>query len=604
MASGGGSTRGNLTEEQHNKIQNNFTFLIREIKHDPMCVADSLFEKDAFNEDDKEKIEKAEKDSRKAAAKKILDIIFGCGHTGYDKFIAALYDNQYYNAVFKLEPGYKGHRDNEPGITTYDELLAGLQELKSGLDEFRKGNIDLLGKRSIDSHRLRTMKGEALENLNYVKDKKYVETRALYEGLKILKNHQILGIVGAAGDGKTVLSMMIAKQFIEERPEYKPLLINDLDDLKEVSFEDDKYLYIIDDMYGKYNKLQARIDKWPAHFGTLRVNKERGKLVIIYVMRDYIYLSSKYQFDKYDLFVEHVEKTNKIFLHKGEFSLNTKEKGQFLDFYEISSNKIISKITDCFGFPSIASLCSKLTTDKLPAIFDSSHEFLILELETFWNENKYIYARLALVFCLHTVSEKDLKQNCPARVKSLISTVTKEICPEFKLNGAKRNLNELSDTFLKHYMNIFSLRDFVGVPFLHHLSVECMEMALQYCSFELLMSVVRTNHQVDRCIKIHDDYFDELSMRFLKELHDKHADIVSHPAFIDYKFLLHFLGRNDIANLLHTKFINLGDIREVQESGNFLHYITLHGDMRCLEAALFYFHDQLPQLVEEKTDMG
>ncbi|XP_055959277.1 uncharacterized protein LOC126831942 [Patella vulgata] len=331
------------------------------------------------------------------------------------------------------------------------------------------------------------MKGEALENLNYVKDKKYVETRALYEGLKILKNHQILGIVGAAGDGKTVLSMMIAKQFIEERPEYKPLLINDLDDLKEVSFEDDKYLYIIDDMYGKYNKLQARIDKWPAHFRTLRVNKERGKLVIIYVMRDYIYLSSKYQLDKYDLFVEHVEKTNKIFLHKGEFSLNTKEKGQFLDFYEISSNKIISKITDCFGFPSIASLCSKLTTDKLPAIFDSSHEFLILELETFWNENKYIYATLALVFCLHTVSEKDLKQNCPARVKSLISTVTKEICPEFKLNGAKRNLNELSDTFLKHYMNIFSLRDFVGVPFLHHLSVECMEMALQYCSFELLI---------------------------------------------------------------------------------------------------------------------
>ncbi|KAK6189719.1 hypothetical protein SNE40_001719 [Patella caerulea] len=105
MASGGGSVRGRLPDVQYNKIQRIFVFLIDEIKHDPMRVVNSLFQKDAFNEDDMEKVEKAEKDSKRAAAKKILTIILGCGHTGYDKFIDALYDNQYYKAVFELEPG-------------------------------------------------------------------------------------------------------------------------------------------------------------------------------------------------------------------------------------------------------------------------------------------------------------------------------------------------------------------------------------------------------------------------------------------------------------------------------------------------------------------
>ncbi|XP_055958978.1 uncharacterized protein LOC130010503 [Patella vulgata] len=471
-----------------------------------------------------------------------------------------------------------------------------------------KDTNDLYGKMNVDSPRLRVMKGEALTNLDDVKEKKYVKTRAFGEGLKILKSQHILGIIGAAGDGKTILSMMIANQFIEERPEYKPLLIYDMDDLKEVNFKDDKYLYIIDDMYGKFNKLQARIDKWPTHFRTLRINKERGNLFIIYVMRDYIYLSSEYQLDKYHLFGDNTEKTTRIFLHKSQFSLNNEEKRHLLDFYSVTSDQIISKISDCFGFPSIVSLCSNLTNDKIPEGFDSSHDFLILELETFWKENEDIYATLLLVFCLHEVSEQDLKQRSSKKVESLISTIIKEVCKEFKLKVAKCKVNELSYTFIKYiesnYVKIFSLRDFVEAPFLHHLSGKCMEMALQYCSFELLMALVRTNHQDDQCIIIRKCYYDDLSMRCIKELQDKNADIVSHPAFIDYTFLSHFLGMNGIANLLHdTKFINLGDIREIQESGNFLHYITLHGDMRCLKAVLVYFQDFLPHLVAEKTDM-
>ncbi|KAK6186949.1 hypothetical protein SNE40_006205 [Patella caerulea] len=648
--------KGRPPEDMYNKIRSNYDFLTDEIKNDYKDVMSSLFNYKAISEDDVEQIKREETSQggdKKSATREMLDILLNRGEKGYKKFLEALYANKCFNSVFRLEPGFGGDGSTQPAIATdmssfhrstlVNDFLKDLKDvlgfsgdgstqpgiatdklLIGSLSSFHRSTPpcfndilkklkDLFDKKSVDSPRLRTMKGlssdKALTNLQDVNGKDYVKTRAFGEGLKILKSHHILGIIGAAGDGKTTLSMMIASQFIEEHTEYQPLLINDLDDLKEVNFKDDKYLYIIDDMYGKFDKLQARVDTWPTHLGSLRINKERGKLVIIYIMRDYIYRSSKYQLDKYDLFVDNIEKTTQIFLHKSTFSLNDEEKDRILDFYRITSDKIIAKIFDCFGFPSIVSLCGKSLNDKLPEGLISSHDFLLLELETFWEENEYIYATLLLVFCLHTVSEKDLKQKSSERIESVISMICKVVCKEFELNVAKCKINELSDTFIKYieenYLKIFSFRDFVEAPFLHHLSAKCMECALQYCSFELLMALVRTNDQEERFILIGDIHYDDLSMRCIKELRDKNADIVSHPAFIDYKFLSRFLRMDGIANLLHnTQFINLGDIRDIQESGNFLHYITLHGDIRCLEAALSYFHNQLPQLVEKKTDMG
>ncbi|XP_050411426.1 uncharacterized protein LOC126825710 [Patella vulgata] len=584
MQSGRGSYQGILSKDEYNKIRDNFVFIIDHLNCDPMCVANALFEKYSFDEADMEQIEKAEKGcggNKRAAALKKLDIALGCGYTGYGK---------------PHEPGYQRYRDDEPGTTTHGGLFTGLQVTIARSDFL----FDLFGKRSADSPRVRTMKGQAQINLQYVEERQYVKTRALDEGLRILKNHHILGIIGAAGDGKTTLSMMIANQFIADCPQYKPLLINDLEDLGYVNFEDDKYLFIIDDMFGKYNTLHARIDKWPTHFNTFRINKEKGKVVIIYVMRDYIYNTSKYQLDKYCLFVDDTEKTTQLFLHKSEFSLNNEEKKNMLYFYGISSDKIISKIIDCFGFPSIVSLCNRFSEDP--------HAFLLMELETFWKTNKYVYATLLLVFSLHTVSDKDLKQTSSARVASLISQITKTVWSGLNLKIAKSILIALSDSFVKCVKEnniIFSLRNFVEVAFLRHLSCKCTDMALQYCSLELLMKFVRTKHSDKWCIVINDDYYTDLSMRFLKELHNGNADIVCHPAFIDDKFLSHFLGVEGVVDVLNdAKNIDLGYIRGIQERGNFIHYITLYGDKLCLEASLLFFMKKIHELVGEKTHNG
>ncbi|XP_055954854.1 uncharacterized protein LOC130010796 [Patella vulgata] len=391
--------KGKLPDEQYEKIQSNYTYLVEDIKHDPMGFAISLFQYHIFDADDLEKIKREERrddGSKRDAAIKLLDIVLNSGIMAYDNFIRALDDNKYYTALFGIEPGFK--RAEEDSITSDRHLFGDLKKETgiyqlSGIPPIQE-NIRThphLDKKNEDSPRLRTIKDNTITILQDVNKKNFVKTRAFEEGLKILKKRSILGIIGAAGDGKTTISMMIANQFIKDNQQYTPLIINELDDLNDVTFNDDNYVFIIDDMYGKFNKLKDRINKWPHNFENFRIRKERGQLAFIYIMRDYIYYSSKYQLDKYELFSEN---TTKIFLHIGEFSLNDEEKKRFLKFYNISSGTIISKIKGCFGFPAISSVCGKLKNDSLPINLESSHDFLLAELNTFWKENKDIYSTL------------------------------------------------------------------------------------------------------------------------------------------------------------------------------------------------------------------
>ncbi|XP_055954300.1 uncharacterized protein LOC126808841 isoform X2 [Patella vulgata] len=598
---------GRLPEEQYKKIQSNYTELVADIKYDPMGLARSLFKYEVFVDDDLEKITKEERrydGGKKDAAAKLLDIVLNSGTMAYNKFINALYDEKYFNALFRLEPGFKrAEEDSTISDRLFNESLR--RGTLSGIPPIQENirTCTYLDKKNEDSPRLRTKKDTTMTILQDVIKKNSVKTRAFEEGLNILNNHFILGIIGAAGDGKTTLSSMIAYQFIQDNQQYIPLMINELDDLNYVTFnnDDDKYIFIIDDMYGKFNKLKERIDKWPNQFEHFRIRKEKGQLALIYIMRDYIYNSSKYQLDKYGLFSEN---TTKIFLHIGEFSLNDEERKRFLKFYNISSDTIISKIEGCFGFPAISSVCSKLKADSLPINLGSSHEFLLTELNTFWNENKDIYSTLLVVFCLHTVREEDLKLESPKGVRELTKKITENVYNSFHLNIAKENVNELAETFIKLVERNYLLREFVEAPFFCHFSEKCMDMALEYCSFELLMALTKTTGQPEnQFIIIHERYYDYFSLRCLKELKAKNTGIFQHPAFLDNNFLTDFLTKDDVKVLLSDiKTISLGEIQGSEECGNFVHYISLYGDLECLTTVLENLKEHL--LNKDKTNMN
>ncbi|KAK6167905.1 hypothetical protein SNE40_021831 [Patella caerulea] len=395
---------------------------------------------------------------------------------------------------------------------------------------------------------------------------------------------------------------MIALQFLDNNQQYTPLLIDDPDDLKEVNFEDGRYLLILDDVFGRYNTLEDRKDKWPKHFGNFRIQKEKGRLACVYIMRDYIYNSCKCHLEGYNLFTPQTE----LKLHKGLFHLNSHEREEILKFYKVDKSKITNILkSDYFGFPAIASLSSNIAWGELPNDLRSADDYLLLQLKLFWDKNKHIYTTLSLIFCLHSVPMGDLGHPND-RVNTVIKSIKDDIYETFELSRARDQIKELSETFIRIYENNYikmaSLLDFVVVPFLCHFSEKSLKLTLEYCPFELLMAVIRTKDETG-CMVI--EHHEGLSSRFIRELQDKNYAILTHSAFLDSSFLSKFLDIKDISDLLRDiNLLSLGEINATEETGNILHYISLKGDITCLQIILAYFQTNFPMLINNKTKFG
>ncbi|KAK6167937.1 hypothetical protein SNE40_021860 [Patella caerulea] len=83
----------------------------------------------------------------------------------------------------------------------------------------------------------------------------------------------------------------------------------------------------------------------------------------------------------------------------------------------------------------------------------------------------------------------------------------------------------------------------------------------------------------------------------------KNTGIFLHPAFLDNKFLSEFLTMDEVQVLLSDiETISLGEIQGSDECGNFVHYISLYGDLECLSTVLVYLKEHM--LNNEKTNMS
>ncbi|XP_050389836.1 uncharacterized protein LOC126808849 isoform X2 [Patella vulgata] len=124
-------TRGVLPEEY--KIQTHFPILVNELACRPDAIIDSLYSKNVIDNDDVQKITKEAKNGSRAMAKAILRTLLGCGPGAYNKFISCLHDNNFTQALLRLEPTAGSFLD-EPKQQYNDVRWLCQQTLANGLD--------------------------------------------------------------------------------------------------------------------------------------------------------------------------------------------------------------------------------------------------------------------------------------------------------------------------------------------------------------------------------------------------------------------------------------------------------------------------------------
>ncbi|XP_055958042.1 putative ankyrin repeat protein RF_0381 [Patella vulgata] len=130
-----GRQKGRMPENDYHKIRANFCYLLDHIK-EPVILGNKLFEKNVFNADEKEEIQKiymnVEKGRNSAADKLLMYVLSNCGDA-YGKFIQCLRELGYREIVKVLENTTNG-KNKTNLMTEQDKTRHQLEDLHKDHD--------------------------------------------------------------------------------------------------------------------------------------------------------------------------------------------------------------------------------------------------------------------------------------------------------------------------------------------------------------------------------------------------------------------------------------------------------------------------------------
>ncbi|KAK6174217.1 hypothetical protein SNE40_017536 [Patella caerulea] len=562
-----GRVRGKIPQIEYDRLIPHYNYLIHTI--DPWTLSTRLLTNKVIDQHELEQITNQKLEGRSDVARKLLKILMYSGPGTLDKLVQSLREEGCAEIADQLE--------SEKPPPQESKLFKP--------NEFKNPKL---------------MKAE--ENgkimLEMIKEDSYPETRAYNEGCKILNNNYILGVIGATGDGKTVLSSMVASNFLENHPDFAPLVIK-LSDIDDISFSENRnMLLIMDDILGRFDRSNVNISTLQVNFNNLYLYIKRRKVALIYVLRDYIYNDCKHvRKNIYGIFYNEYC----IFLHKESLCLNSQERAEIVKYHtnnlqESDIINIMENTATSFGFPSIVKLLSKLlSTGKQVEIFTfkSLNEFLSSNFEMFWKEHKDKYACFLLAFILQPVSVKTLQSGSSSEVQSLVSRIQLDVFENFKLIQALEVFENWSESFYtRDENNCFTFREFVDEAFLIHMLPKFTDLAIKFAPFQLLMEMMRTESDKrtvtsKKCDSITIEFYPNLADRFINEFRNCNFDVIFHQAFLDECFLSTLVKLpqyNDLMN--HYTSIPCGIVGDINDAGNFFHFICLHGSSTCLKTVL------------------
>ncbi|KAK6167907.1 hypothetical protein SNE40_021833 [Patella caerulea] len=561
-----GRVRGRIPQIEYDRLISHYNYLIHTI--DPRTLSTRLLTNKVIDQDELEQITNQKLEGRSDVARKLLNILMYCGPGTLDILVRSLREEGCAEIADQLE--------SEKPPPQESKLFKP--------NEFKNPKL---------------MKAE--ENgkimLEMIKANSYPETRAYNEGCKILNNNYILGVIGATGDGKTVLSSMVASNFLENHPDFAPLVIK-LSDIDDISFSENRnMLLIMDDILGRFDRSNVNISTLQVNFNNLYLHIKRRKVALIYVIRDYIYNDCNHVRNIYDIFFNEYC----IFLHKESLCLNSQERAEIVKYHsnnlqESDIINITENTATSFGFPSIVKLLSKLlSTGKQVEIFTfkSLNEFLSSNFEMFWKEHKDKYACFLLAFIFQPVSVKTLQSGSSSDDQSLVSRIQYDVCENFNMFQALEVFENWSESFYtRDENNCFIFREFVDEAFLIHMLPKFTDLAIKFAPFQLLMEMIRTESDKrtvtsKQCDSIRIEFYPNLADRFINEFRNCNFNVIFHQAFLDERFLLTLVKLaqyNDLMN--HYTSIPCGIVGDINDTGNFLHFICLHGSSTCLKTVL------------------
>ncbi|XP_071115556.1 uncharacterized protein [Haliotis cracherodii] len=381
---------------------------------------------------------------------------------------------------------------------------------------------------------------------------KHISTYAERSALRHLKNTGCVFIKGRSGTGKSRVALSLLSQ-IEKETERKPLLLSFPQQWKDIPVgkSKERYVVLIDDIFGSSNLFQSQVDDWSKVLKIMNAVVESGNIFLVLTSRPEISAQCEKKMKTHELF----KRIKCVTLDDGEFSLRVFEKQKLLEKYfgrkiRLSKKEMteIAEMKTSLGFPQC---CTFFASNKLPAskavsFFRNPQTCLKESLDCLKECEPLSYFVLLLVmsqkgFLEHKLLKSRKDRNFSDLVAELSTFCDIPAPPGYGQIASKAVT--LSGVYLLNTKNgyEFQHQSIYDAVFLD-LADEDPEMCIKICPAQMLVELVRTQSaetEEDGVVtRLSEEHYEILADRITNILlSEDGSEILNHPSLHDKEFL-------------------------------------------------------------------
>ncbi|XP_046555494.1 uncharacterized protein LOC124264760 [Haliotis rubra] len=447
----------------------------------------------------------------------------------------------------------------------------------------------------------------SMGHLTKWKEDVFYPTFATKEAVNTLMRKGSVFLVGKSGIGKTSSAYHIITEFLSmmrEDKSFEPLIISHTDEIKLLS-QNDSFIVLADNIFGKTNFTPALLESWKDYFPLLEKYVQNGSLFFIATSKDHIKDDCHAHIADLSLLQNMIDTTSE------EYRLKTHEKDimfmEYLERYQVEmpkhERKKFTKYDLDIGFPQ----CCKLyftNTDASglgPTFFQKP--YLQLVVSDLKKREKVAYMVLVLVIFedgklaiekLNPFSELSeqlsmlgpLKQACGIQQNISSAEIREKANVLCKMGYLQLNFDQQFYEFSHQ-----SIYDVVGFTF----GKDYVNEILKLCPFQFLLDHTILSSRLDdrkqsnkHAVSIPECYTSSLLKRIVQDIDSGNIRILEHNSFCSVEFVEKAFEDSDFRRCLERLLSNT-NLQEKLKKSNLIYVLSAYGRYNFLMEKLVSF---------------
>ncbi|XP_048254157.1 uncharacterized protein LOC124119133 isoform X2 [Haliotis rufescens] len=413
-------------------------------------------------------------------------------------------------------------------------------------------------------------------------DTVYVSTYGERMALKHLQQRGAIFMKGRPGSGKSRLGLKLLAD-VSRLTDRKPVVLTSAEQWRDIPQKQNdeesgnpanRYVVMIDDIFGSTNFVESRFDEWTGVFDVMHPSVESGHVMLVLASRPDISHQCQARLNKYKL-------TRHMFyltLDEDELTLRPREKMMLLKsicetkvkFTKHEINEIV-QLKTTLGFPQCCRYFagSKEAQAQRVRFFQKPNEYVLEEVRCLQESDGLGYLVLLIVlFGKGYLDTKNLQPHkSPQEFKKMLDDLTK-LCSKIPNNRSLYEIKQKADSLCGSYLwhtekgYVFQHQSIFDAVFIN-ISQVYPDIYIHLCPANIFVEFVRTSERESEnrrnLVLLNEDHYEAFADRIIQLMvSEEVVTILKHPSLHNETFVNHVVDRwfsqQNVGDIVSHKF--------------------------------------------------